>query len=221
MLTPMEKAGRLLELANHRKSTQRDGYARLGDFHGGIYECDYVSPWTKSGSNVDAHVMVIGQDWASVNMLAKLPKDVAELGYDPKLLTNRNLDDLLKRHLGLRRADCYLTNLFVLIKPGDASANIRFADLVWSAQNFTKLQIEVISPKLVICLGLRTFRALMRAADQNAARTTEAAIASPGMIGPSMIHCVAHTGALGTLNRTQTLVERDWSALADVLSGRA
>src|SRR5262245_55122468 len=124
MWSSEDKAQRLLELVTRRKAVQRAGYARLADLNGGTYECDYVSPWTKSGRNLDADVMVIGQDWASANMLTKWPDDVAERGYDPKLLTNRNLDDLLKRHLGLRRADCYLTNLFVLIKRGDASAPI-------------------------------------------------------------------------------------------------
>src|SRR5688500_8056665 len=120
--------------------------------------------------------MVIGQDWASADMLAKRPERVAELGYDPKLLTNRNLDDLLKRHLGLQRRDCYLTNLFVFIKSGIASASIRFADLAWSAKNFTVPQIEIIVPKLVICLGLRTFRALTRAAGLPAPTATDMAI---------------------------------------------
>jgi restriction system protein len=218
MLTTQEKRQRLSELANQRKAARLDRYACLADFHNGIYECDHVSPWTKSGNNVDADVMVIGQDWASADMLAKWPEHVAELGYDPRLLTNRNLDDLLARHLGLRRSDCYLTNLFVFIKSGDASSSIPFADLVWNAHSFTIPQIEIISPKLVICLGLRTFRALMRAAGLNPARTTDAAIAAPQKIGSALVHCAAHTGALGTLNRSKELVERDWKALANVLA---
>src|SRR5688572_17306909 len=58
MLTSQEKQQRLIELANNRKAARLNGYACLRDFHGGIYECDYVSPWTKSVNNVDADVMV-------------------------------------------------------------------------------------------------------------------------------------------------------------------
>jgi hypothetical protein len=38
-------------------------YSCLGDFAGGIYDCDdHVSPWSKSAQNVDATIMVVGQD---------------------------------------------------------------------------------------------------------------------------------------------------------------
>ena len=40
-----------------RQSFRLDGYAYIGDFHGGIFECDHVSPWTKSGCNVDAEIV--------------------------------------------------------------------------------------------------------------------------------------------------------------------
>jgi hypothetical protein len=218
-LTTQEKEQQLLALARKRQGARLAGYACLADFHGGIFEGDYISPWSKSAHNVDTSVMVIGQDWASAEMLKKTAPDSprAKLGFDPEFPTNVKLDQLLWQHLGLRRADCYLTNLFVLIKLGSASASIPSADLNWSAKTFTIPEIEIVSPKLVICLGLRTFRALMRAAGQSPARTIETAIASPMSLGTSTVRCVAHTGALGTLNRSREKVERDWEALGRAL----
>ena len=138
----------LLRLARLRQSFRLDGYAAIGDFHDGIFECDHVSPWTKSGGNVDAEIMVVGQDWSSSDALAKGPPSLAraKLGFNPLLLTNTNLDDLLQRHFGLTRAECYLTNLFPYIKPGNASAPIPLKDLVVCAKKFTLQEIRIVSP---------------------------------------------------------------------------
>lgn len=201
-----------------RKAARRDGYCCLHEFHGGLYECDHISPWTKSGKNPDAAVMVIGQDWSSADVLARGPDPrIAEYGFDCSFPTNRNLDELLKHHFSLERADCYLTNLFPFIKLGGASAHIRMADLVWCAREFTLPEIRIVSPKLVVCLGLRTFRALARADGHRPPSTLAQAIAAPFSIAGSRVHCVAHTGALGMNNRSRARVDKDWKALANLL----
>lgn len=213
-----QKEPALRRLAAVRKAVRRDGYRCLHEFHGGLYECDHISPWTKSGKNSDAAVMVIGQDWSSADVLAREPDlRIAEYGFDCNFPTNRNLDELLKYHFGLERADCYLTNLFPFIKPGGASAHIRMADLVWSAREFTLPEIRIVSPKLVVCLGLRTFRALARADGRRLPPTLAQAIAAPFSIAGSGVHCVAHTGALGMNNRSRERVDKDWKALARLL----
>lgn len=210
------KTEALLQLARLRQSTRLDGYASIGDFHDGIFECDHVSPWTKSGGNVDAEILVVGQDWSSSDALGSDPPDLhsATLGFSPKFPTNRNLDDLLERHFGLDRAECYLTNLFPFIKSGSASAAIPLKDLVASARRFTLPEVRIVSPRLVICLGLRTFRALMRATKLKGSPKMGQAVNSPFEFADAMIHCVAHTGALGMNNRGRDQVEKDWQQIA-------
>lgn len=214
------KAGALLHLARLRQSTRLDGYASIGDFHDGIFECDHVSPWTKSGCNVDAEIMIVGQDWSSSDALDRDPPDLhsAALGFSPKFPTNSNLDDLLERHFGLKRADCYLTNLFPYIKRGKASAQIPLKDLVASARRFTLPEVQIVSPRLVICLGLGTFVALMRAIGLKGSPRMAQAVNSPFEFAGAVVHCVAHTGALGMNNRGRGQVERDWQQLATSLS---
>ena len=75
------KTEALLRLARLRQSSRLDGSAAIGDFHDGIFESDHVSPWTKSGCNVDAKIMVVGQDWLSSEVLEIEPPNlsVAEL----------------------------------------------------------------------------------------------------------------------------------------------
>jgi len=210
------KTEALLLVARLRQATRLDGYASVGDFHDAMFECDHVSPWTKSGSNVDADIMIIGQDWSSSDVLGGDPPDleVAELGFDPKFPTNRNLDDLLERHFGLKRAECYLTNLFPFIKSGNASGAIPLKDLVVSARRFTLPEIRIVCPQLVACLGLKTFSALMRAAGLKGSPKMAEAVGSPFEFADSRIHCVAHTGAFGMNNRGRKQVENDWHQLA-------
>ena len=210
------KSEDLIRLAQQRKSFRLDGYANIGDFHDGIFECDHVSPWTKSGCNVDAKIMIVGQDWSSSKALGSEPPNlqVAKLGFDPNFPTNSNLDNLLERHFNLNRAECYLTNLFPLIKPGNASVGIRLKDLVLSARRFTLPEIRIVSPQLVICLGLKTFLALMRARGIQGSPKMDQAINSPFKFASSMIHCVAHTGAFGMKNRGRCQVEKDWQQVA-------
>jgi uracil-DNA glycosylase len=86
-----------------------------------------------------------------------------------------------------------------------------------SARAFTLPEIRIVSPKLVICLGLRTFRALARAEGRQLPPTLEQAIATPFMIAGSRIHCVAHTGALGMNNRSREQVDQGWKALGKLL----
>jgi hypothetical protein len=65
MTRAMRKQRKLKLLARKRQRSRWKGYHCLGDYHGGIYECDHVSPYTKSAGNVDSEIMVMLQDWSS------------------------------------------------------------------------------------------------------------------------------------------------------------
>jgi hypothetical protein len=102
-----------------------------------VYECDYVSPYTKTAGNVDAEVMVMLQDWSSDERLSgPFREDSAKLGYTRHLPTNQNLSRLLNATFGLTIRDIYGTNLFPFIKLGPMSAAIRREDLVAAAHQF-------------------------------------------------------------------------------------
>ncbi len=223
--TDQAKSKALRQLACKRKSTRLDGYACIGDFHDGAYECKkYVSPWTKSGCNLDAEVMVVGQDWASADTLMGngRPDPVrAQFGLNPKSPTNRNLDRRLREHLGLDRADCYLTNMFPFVKPGKKKARIRQRKMERCAREFTLEEVRIVAPRLVLCLGLETFRAFRRAAGLKKPRNMDEAVGSPFDFEGSTVYCVAHVGAQGenTRNRgrDRDQVAADWQRIASSL----
>jgi restriction system protein len=89
------------------------------------------------------------------------------------------------------------------------TANIPPRDLVACAKWFTPTEIEIVGPQLVLCLGLKTFVALMRAVGIKGAPKMNQAVQSPFEYLGSMIHCFAHTGAFGMNNRGREQVEAD------------
>lgn len=210
----MSKQSELLALAKLRQRTRYPGYKCIGDYHSGAYECDFVSPYTKSAGNVDAEIMVMLQDWSSDDSLSgKFDEPSAKLGHTPSLPTNPNLSRLLNETFGLGLRDVYGTNLFPFVKLGGMSESILHADLVKAARQFALPQISIVNPKLVICLGLVTFNALRRACDLKPCSNMHSAIDSHFSIDAVRVWCQAHTGALGQNNRNKggvNHVSDDW-----------
>lgn len=213
----------MLALAKLRQATRWPGYTSIADYHDGVYECDLVSPYTKTAGNVNAEAMVLLQDWSSDESLSQpLDENARRLGYTPTLPTNRRLEQLLKTTFGLSLSDIYGTNLFPFVKPGGMSRPIPSRDLIRAAREFALPQIAIVSPRLVICLGLVTFDALRRAHGLARAGKMEPAINSPFTVGNSRVWCQAHTGALGQMNRKKGGVDRvsqDWMRMKEDYAG--
>ncbi|MGJ4960177.1 hypothetical protein ACQR1H_31390 [Bradyrhizobium sp. HKCCYLRH2015] len=159
------KRDALLQLARKRQEATFERYTKryfnLADFHGGYYETDHVVPWTISACNVDAELMLICQDWASSDFLNK-PRNPEQKksGHDATLPTNINIKEILREHFDLSFADTYATDVFPFIKEGAMDAKIPPRDLVRSASEYALPQIEIVRPKMVICLGSDPFNAL-------------------------------------------------------------
>ena len=198
---------------NSRKSAKQQvgGYGQIGDYHDGAYECDFVSPYTKSAGNVDAEIFVLLQDWSSDEALrGTLDSDCVLYGLTRTLPTNKRLVELLRHHFGVELGDVYATNLFPFIKRGGISSSIPMGDLIRAAQEFALPQIQIVRPKLVVCLGLNTFNAIRIACGHSPARPMAEAIASPFTFDESRVWCQAHTGARGQNNRGRERVAEDW-----------
>ena len=217
----LDKRAELLKLAKLRQATRWPGYSCIDDYHGSAYECDFVSPYTKTAGNINAEILVLLQDWCSDEYLkGPFCEESAKLGHTPHLPTNRNLTRLLNQTFGLQLTDVYGTNLFPFVKRGGMSASISQTDLIEAAKQFALPEIRIVNPRLVICLGLVTFNALRQASELAPSYPMELAIKSPFNIGRSRVWCQAHTGALGQNNRNRGRVDRvtaDWLRMKDDL----
>ncbi len=213
----MTKTLQLLKLAKKRQTTHYDGHTHIGDYDNGVWECDYVSPFSLSANNVNADVMIVLQDWCSAS---SFDEDVCEttlkLGHTPSARTNVHLKELLTTHLGLSLAQTYATNLFPFVKPGAMNAPIPSKDLLKAAFDFALPMVKIIQPKLVICLGLATFNTLRKATGlKKLANIAQAMEASFEYVGATVL-CQAHTGQLGRNNRNRGGVDRvneDWAKI--------
>lgn len=223
---PMPDRARQLEaLAVKRANSTPRGFKNIGEYHDGAYECAYVSPYTKAAHNLYSPILLILQDWISDDVLAgPLLEDAKCLGRLPNLPTNRNLDRLLKAHFDVALSETYATNLFPFIKPGNMSRDIPFSALREAAREYGLPQIDIIEPRLVVALGLKTFNALRVETTGTRSASVGDAIASPFQIGRSMVWCQAHPGALGQNGRNRNnegQTDRDWSTMAQWLRADA
>lgn len=209
-----DKAALLLDLARRRQATRWPGYTPLVAYHAGKYERDFVSPYTAAAGNVDAAVMILLQDWSSDKRLrGPLDVETAEKGFTPSLPTNKNLQRLLQEHFDLPLDRTYATNLFPFIKPGALNAPIPVRDLTRAAREFAIPQMEIVAPRLAICLGLVTFNAVRRGLGMRRAKTLDEAISNPFTHHETRIWCQAHTGGLGQNLRGRHRVTQDWTAM--------
>jgi restriction system protein len=218
----VSKQKQLDEVVEARKQPFKN-YKRLGDYHG--FECAYVSPYSKGAHNLDSDVLILLQDWSSDEVLTR-SRGPSELGRDPGLPTNKNLDVLLESSFGMKLSDTYATNLFPYIKLGGLSSRIPFGDLVYAAVTFALPQIRIVAPKLVVCLGKNTYNALRVAAGLKRCRDMASAISSRFEIDleggrVATVWAQAHPGVLGQRNRNREHPGRtseDWERMSQLLA---
>ena len=209
----MSKRERLVELARHRRENVPPGYRGIGEYHSGAYECDFVSPYTKSAQNLDADVMLVLQDWCSDRFLRKpVDSELVSLGHKPQLRTNRKLKKLLDTCLGTGLERTYATNLFPFIKPGAMSTRVPARALTEAASSYTVPEIELVEPEFVVCLGWDVYRAIRRSRGLPPAGKLEEAIEeSPVRIGDSEVWAQSHPA---NRNRGVDRVAEDWRRMS-------
>lgn len=206
----MNKEKELLKLAKLRQSKVYKGYKSIADYENKFYECDYVSPYSKSAHNTNADVFIVLQDWSSDENMCGICEETNRLGYTPSVGTNKNLIKLLKEHLDLELKNTYATNLFPFVKMGGISANIPPKDMQKAAKEFTLPMIEIIKPKIAIALGMKTFNALRQGAGLNKVCDMEEAVKNTFDYHGAKIFFQAHPSQQSQNTRGVTCVKNDW-----------
>ena len=213
----MSKDEGLLKLAKLRQKTRYDGHTSIGEYQQGVWECDFVSPYSKSSNNSDSDILVILQDWCSSESFDyDVCEETLNLGHTPSVRTNINLKSLLAENFERSLEEIYSTNLFPYVKPGSMNARIPAADLLRAAKQFTIPMIDIIQPKIVICLGKDTFNALRKACGLRIVYSIEEAVSSTFIHNQSKVFCQSHTGQLGQNNRNRggiNRVKKDWKLM--------
>jgi restriction system protein len=145
--------------------------------------------------------------------------EVARLGYSPALATNINLGALLTKHFDIALKEVFATNLFPFIKRGNLNAGIPANLMQYAATKFCLPQIEIVKPKLVICMGIATFNAIRRVKSLKSVDNLQDGFEQPIVEADKEYWCQSHPGALGRINRESKgrtgQVNRDWAQMAE------
>lgn len=142
------------------------GLTNPSQIESGRFDSDHVGPWTRWAHDLDADLMVVGQDWGDDAYF------VANRGFDnPTNPTNRALQALMQsigcplssppsatdatNTADADRASCgvWLTNAPLWLKRGGLSAKVEEAWFDDPAAGFLLEQIEIVQPQVVVAPG--------------------------------------------------------------------
>lgn len=185
---------------------------------GGLYDSDQIGPWSLWQANLNAKLVVVGQDWGDKSYFTKWEGRDQPSG-NP---TNENLQRLLKIlciEIGKPREQqdqvIFLTNLILCLKTGGLQGQV---DEQWFKNcsfNFFKPLIEIITPRVIIALGKKVSESIMALYGLSYSRNaafSKLISKSPYQLTESiMFFPVYHCGA-GSVNRNRSIPEQqeDW-----------
>jgi uracil-DNA glycosylase family 4 len=187
------------------------------------FDSDQIGPWSRLHGDLDAELMIVGQDWGGV----KYYKD--NKGLDKlKNPTMCNLQKLL-HHIGIHvsvttYADLgrglFLTNAILCLKDGGLQAKIEPDWVINCGSNFLSHQIEIVRPKVVVGLGAFAFHAVLRAFGHPITELRDAIKDKQGceILDGVRLFAAYHCGK-GTVNRNRNLEQqsKDWERIQPFL----
>jgi uracil-DNA glycosylase family 4 len=127
-------------------------------------DSNQIGPWTRWQGDLDADIMVVGQDWGDVTSFKH------QSGIDNDSRTNRLLRELLA-YVGInvsappafsRQSNVFLTNSVLCLKGGNCQSQVSSHWYNNCGTNFLRPQIEIVQPKVVVAMGEWAYRTIMR-----------------------------------------------------------
>ena len=184
------------------------------------FDSKEIGPWSLLYGNLDAKLMIVGQDWGDVGYFT-----INQGRDDLKTPTNRNLIEILTKS-GLRQLlsdspknlpKMFWTNAILCLKTGGLQAKVEQEWFDNCSSTFLKRQIEIVKPKIVVGLGAKAFEACLNAFDlarvklSHAVSDKEGTTLLPGVRLFAAYHCGARTLAI---NRSFKQQVADWMRIA-------
>lgn len=210
---------RYAELCRARKQCRRCGWlTNPAGVEDGRFDADEIGPWTRWQGNLDAAVLLCGQDWGDVRCFKQ------NQGKEPRRsLTNERLI-MRFRDLGIdicppnardpRTQPAFFTNACLCLKDGGLQARLR-AESFRNCQAFLRRTIEIVSPQVVIALGQDAHQAICQSFGLQVPLTHRQGVEADGisLTGlESRLFAVYHCSARVSNSGTRTLDQQaaDW-----------
>ena len=193
---------------------------------GGRWDCNAIGAWSQWQGNLDAELMVVGQDWGDTRWFIRAKGRATDTSKTNntllRLLSSIGFDVRVQSQTPDRGA-LFFTNAILCLKSGGAQASVMPEWFQECGARFLRPTIEIVRPKVVVCLGERAYHAVLGAWPEQGTRPgkfKDAVTSKPPvqLPGGTMVFPVYHCGAR-TLNMSRNLDEqrRDWKRIGDFL----
>lgn len=221
----MSKIAEYAALVADRKVCRRcEGLRNPADVEHGSLDSDKIGPWSLWQGNLDATVMVVGQDWGDVAYFVRnRGRDLAQN------FTNRSLVELLAiagvvvEPLGSPELShvAFFTNAILCLKSGGLQGKVN-PDWFPNCRVYLRRQIEVVQPKVVLGLGAHAYQSILASFDLTAGAFRMEVEASDGRLLPNGTRAFAvyHCGArIRNTHRPLDEQKRDWFRIRRYVQG--
>lgn len=200
------------------------GLINASEVRGGRFDSSQIGPWSGWLGDLEARIMVVGQDWGDQRAFEK------QAGLDsPRSATNRTLRELLAS-IGIDVPDIgpavspgvFLTNSVLCFRrDGGCQGPVRRQWFQNCGTQFLRPQIELVNPQAVVCLGERAYGSVLQAYQLPPVRNWRAAVEGPGLAlggGPTAF-AVYHCGQriMNTHRKRESQFE-DWKRIGVALA---
>jgi uracil-DNA glycosylase len=151
------------------------------------YDSGEIGPWTRLHGDLEAEIMVVGQDWGDTAYF-KANRGLDNLR-NPTMLTLEKLFRASGFGFSLQGYDhgergLFLTNAILCLKAGGLQAKVEPSWFKNCGKLFLRRQIEIISPKVVVALGQRAHEAILAEFGVKKGRFREAVESKQGVSLP-------------------------------------
>lgn len=221
------KRNQYINLVSDRKSCTlcKDyGLTNPSEVQKGKFDSDQIGPWTRWNGDIDAHVLIAGQDWGAINTFIKQRgKDRPDSGTNEMLLyllASIGLDVKVAPNMR-SNSGVFLTNAALCLKEGTDSSPVRSEWFTNCGAAFLRPQIKLINPRVVVALGKEAYLAICHAYTMEpVAKFTDAIgciFALKDTDGIRMVP-VSHCSPLAqNLNRPRSKQFQDWVSVKRAL----
>ena len=203
-------------VAERKRCHRCEGLRNPAESELSVFDSKEIGPWSRLHGDLDANVMVIGQDWGDVRYYNE-NKGLDKPGNPTtqtlaKLLQEIGLDiSLTEYDTGSR--GLFLTNAILCLKQGGLQGLVQQKWFEQCGSNFLRRQIEIVAPRVAIALGQKACGAALSAFGLCPAPLREAVEDEAGTALPNgtRLFAVYHCGQR-TLNTHRHLAQQqqDW-----------
>lgn len=190
---------------------------------GGSFDCSELGPWSHWQGNLDAEILLVGQDWGQVDWFVRqqgCPRNAGTTNTTLlQLFSAAGIDIELPRETA-GRGTLFFTNAVLCMKKGKATDGVRSKWFRNCGKNFLRPLIEIVQPNAVICLGGRAYQSVLRAFNKKpraiggAVESGEPVQLDCGIVVFGVFHC----GGLGLAQRNLNAQIGDWKRIGEYLS---